>query len=251
MADCYVISHRGANKIAPQNTLPAFRKSIDFHADGFETDVHLTLDGVPVLCHNYSVDDTSNGKGLITAKTLEELKKLDFGAYFHRAYKGTKIPSLDEFLNLCKTASLKILNIEIKPPQNGDYSIVKMTIDAVKEKGLFDRLIISSFDPIVLTTCKDVEPQCKTGFLYSPKSPGFIRFFGKEIDFAKCIGANALHPFQWLVDKKLVEKAHENGMMVNPWTVNNERDITRLVKIGVDSVITDVPKDARRIISQL
>ena len=87
MAACNVISHRGSNKIAPQNTLPAFRKSIDFHADGFETDVHLTFDGVPVICHNYTIDETSNGKGLIANQTLDYLKTLDFGSYFHRAYK--------------------------------------------------------------------------------------------------------------------------------------------------------------------
>ena len=251
MAVCNVISHRGANRIAPQNTLPAFRKSIDFRADGFETDVHLTFDGVPVICHNYTVDETSDGKGLIRNKTLEDLKRLDFGAYFHRAYKGTKIPTLDEFLNLAKKANLKVLNIEIKSPQNKDYSIVEKTIQKVKEKGLFDKLLISSFDPIALTTCKDVDSDCKTGFLYSPKSPNVMRILGKETEFARCIGADALHPFLWLVDRRLVERAHENGMAVNPWTVNRENDIKRLVKLGVDGVITDVPNFARKIISEI
>ncbi len=204
MAVCNVISHRGSNKIAPQNTLPAFRKSIDFHADGFETDVHLTFDGVPVICHNYTIDETSNGKGLIA-----------------------------------------------NPPKNKDYSIVPKTINMVKAHGLFKELLISSFDPIALTICKDVDENCKTGFLYSPNSPNFFRIYGKEVDFAKCIGADALHPYLWLVDKILVDNAHKNGMTVNPWTVNKERDIKRLVELGVDGVITDVPNVAKKIIEEL
>ncbi len=251
MAVCNVISHRGSNKIAPQNTLPAFRKSIDFHADGFETDVHMTFDGVPVICHNYTINETSNGKGMIMNQTLDYLKTLDFGSYFHRAYKGTKIPTLEEFLKLCEKAKLKILNIEIKPPKNKDYSIVEKTISMVKSHGLFDKLLISSFDPLALTACKEVDDDCKTGFLYSPKSPHFFRIFGQEVEFAKCIGADALHPFLWLVDKQLVDHAHENDMTVNPWTVNNERDIKRLVGFGVDGVITDVPNIAKRVIEEI
>lgn len=251
MAVCNVISHRGANLIAPQNTLPAFGKSIDFHADGFETDVHLTFDGVPVICHNYTIDETSNGKGRISTKTLEYLKTLDFGSYFHRAYKGTRIPTLDEFLHLCERASLKILNIEIKPPKNKDYSVVSKTVEAVKAHGLFDKLLISSFDPIALTSAKYVDEKCKTGFLYSPNQPNTYRIFGREVDFAKCIGADALHPYRLLVDRQLVEKSHENGIAVNPWTVNKAREIKRLVACGVDGVITDDPKLAKKVIEEL
>ena len=69
--------------------------------------------------------------------------------------------------------------------------------------------------------------------------------------FAKCIGADALHPYQLLVDKHLVEKAHENGIAVNPWTVNKARDIKRLVACGVDGVITDDPKFAKKVIEEL
>lgn len=251
MAVCNVISHRGANKIAPQNTLPAFGKSIDFNADGFETDVHLTFDGVPVICHNYTVDETSDGKGSISTKTLEYLKTLDFGSYFHRAYKGTRIPTLEEFLNLIGRADFKILNIEIKSPRNRDYSVVAKTVEAVKAHGLFAKLLISSFDPIALTTAKDVDESCKTGFLYSPNQSNTYRILGKEVDFAKCIGADALHPYQLLVDRRLVEKAHKNGIEVNPWTVNKARDIKRLVACGVDGIITDDPKFARKVIEEL
>ena len=168
MSDCKVISHRGANKQAPQNTIPAFEKSLEIGVDGFETDVHMSADGVPVVCHNYTIDETSDGKGEISSKTLEELRCYDFGSYFHEKFKGTQIPTLDEFLTLCETADIEIMNIELKTPLSGEKGIVEKTISAVKEHGLFDKLLISSFSPELLVECKRIDPKCKTGFLYSP-----------------------------------------------------------------------------------
>ena len=217
-----ICGHRGFPEKYPQNTLPSFEAAIRIGCHRIEYDLHWTADRKIVVCHNASIDETSNGKGLIANQTLDYLKTLDFGSYFHRAYKGTKIPTLEEFLHLCEKADLKVLNIEIKPPKNKDYSVVPKTINMVKAHGLFKKLLISSFDPIALTICKDVDENCKTGFLYSPNSPNFLRIYGKEVDFAKCIGADALHPFLWLVDKQLVENAHKNGMAVNPWTTRRE-----------------------------
>ena len=69
-----IIAHRGANRYAPQNTIPAFEKAFELGADGLETDVHLTSDGVPVICHNYTIDELSNGKGTISEMTFEQSK---------------------------------------------------------------------------------------------------------------------------------------------------------------------------------
>ena len=156
MKHCNVISHRGANCFAPQNTLPAFEKSVELKVDGFETDVHLTKDGVPVLCHNYTINATSDSKGSITDYTYEELLGFDFGSYFSPAYSGTKIPTVDEFLTLAEKADLKVLNIELKSPKEArEAEIVELTIDMVKEHGLFDRLLISSFNPELLVRAKE------------------------------------------------------------------------------------------------
>lgn len=251
MAKCNVISHRGANRVAPQNTLDAFKRSIQYKADGFETDVHMTSDGIPVICHNYSVDKTSDGKGDIASRTLEQLKKLDFGSYFHHSFKGTRIPTLEEFLTLSEKANLKVLNIEIKSPRNKDYTIADKIIEAVKAHNLFDKLLISSFDPDLLVYIKDIEEKCKTGFLYSPDKPiTYKQVLGRAVDFAKSIDADALHPHQIFVTKELVESAHENGIMVNPWTVNKEKDMKKLLGFGVDGLITDVPNIAKKVIEE-
>lgn len=242
MAVCKVISHRGANLEAPQNTLPAFEKSIEIGVDGFETDIHLSADGIPVVCHNYTIDETSDGTGEVKSMTLEQLRQYDFGSWFNEKFKGTKLPTLEEFLSLCETADIEIMNIEIKPPLDRDMSIVAKTIDAVKAHGLFDKLLISSFSADVLVECKKVEPACKTGYLYSPDKMHFYSkmLFG-YVKFAKSIKADYLHPHYLSVNKRYVRRLHENGIGVNVWTVDKPEVTKRMLECGVDGIITNAP----------
>lgn len=243
MKKCNVISHRGANIYAPQNTLPAFEKSVEIGVDGLETDVHLSRDGKLVICHNYTIDETSNGKGKISDMTLGELKSYDFGSYFSPKYKDTKIPSVDEFLSFVETADISVLNIELKSPEQKGTAIVKETIKAVKEHGLFDKLIISSFDPSLLVEAKAIDKSVRTGLLYGPnkKNTYLNRLVTRPVEFAKTIGADAIHPIYIFVDEKIVRSAHEAGIMVNPWTVDSVKWIEKMINCGVDSIITNFP----------
>lgn len=251
MAKCKVISHRGANKVAPQNTIPAFEKSLEIGCDGFETDIHLTADGYPVICHNYTIDETSDGKGEVRTMTLEELRTYDFGSYFSEEFKGTKLPTLEEFLDVSSKGDIEIMNIEIKPPLDGNLEIVAKTIDAVKEKGLFDKLLISSFSSEVLVECKRIDPNCKTGFLYAPNKPHFYKtmLFG-YVNFAKKIKADYLHPHFAAVTRSYVKKLHKNGIKVNVWTVDNPKIAVKLLKYGVDGLITDLPAMANELVEK-
>ncbi len=241
MSECKIITHRGANKYAPQNTLHAFKKAVEIGTDGFETDVHITKDGEVVLCHNYTIDETSTGKGNIAEKTLAELKSYDFGSYFSKQFQGTEIPTLDEFLSFVETTDISVLNIEIKSPKENETGIVKKTIEATKEHGLFDRLLISSFDPKLLVEAKEIDKNCKTGFLYAPNHLITLTMFWRPVEFAKSIGADALHPQFLFVDKNYVKKAHDAGIMVNPWTVDDPTFIDKMLQAEVDGIITDLP----------
>ena len=252
MADVKVISHRGANRYAPQNTIEAFKKAIELKADGFETDVHLTKDGELVICHNYTIDETSDGKGNVSDMTLSQLEKFDFGSYFSPRYKGAKIPTVRELLALVKESDLETLNIEIKSPLNGETVIVDETIKLVKEFDLLDKLIISSFDPKLLTRAKEIDEKCKTGYLYSftKKITYENKMIKKYVEYAKSIGADALHPQFLFVDKEYVERAHAAGLMVNPWTVNSPAVIEKMIKYGCDNIITDYPDVTRGLIEK-
>ena len=252
MAKINVISHRGANQVAPQNTLPAFKKSFEIGCDGVETDIHLTKDGIPVLCHNFTIDETSTGKGAIKDMTYEELLQFDFGSYKGEEFKGTKIPLVEDFIKLCKENNVEVLNIELKSEVPGEAPIEfpKVTIELAKKYDMFDKLIISSFDPAILVVCKKLDPNCKTGLLYAPDKKIGRKIMFKPFKFAKEIKADAVHPFSALVTKEYVKKAHKEGIMVNPWTVNKEKEIKRMIFCGVDGIITDDPGSCNKLIEE-
>ncbi len=235
-----IIAHRGAQKVAPQNTIPAFKIAREMGAHGFENDVHFTADGYIVVHHNYSIEKTSNGEGLILEMTLEELRKYDFGSYFSDKFAGTKIPTLEEFFEVSK--GLEVINVEIKTPLDKNYKIAGAVIDMAKKYGVFDELIISSFDENVLLEAHSYDPVCKTGFLYDPKSTRFIDEVEKDpIAYAKKLHAAAIHPVFLMIDEELIKNAHANGIQVNAWTVNIEDTIDMLIDMEIDGIITDVP----------
>lgn len=247
---CKVIAHRGANTRAPQNTIPAFAKAIEEHANGFETDVHLTKDGIPVICHNYAIDDTSDGKGKIADYTYEELKKFDFGSYFSKEYAGTRIPTLDEFLDFVGPSDTEIINIELKYPTSGLHELCQKTLDAVKAHGVLERVIISSFSPKVLAEIKKIEPECKTAFLYPSSRPDVARMQFNPFITVKKIHADIIHPMALILKKSVVDKAHKLGLKVNVWTVNDRATVNKLLGMGVDGLITDCPAEIRVFVDQ-
>ena len=233
-----VLAHRGANKRAPQNTLPAFKKAVEFNADGIETDVHLSKDNELVICHNYTIDATSNGKGLIDDMLFSELRKYDFGSYFSNDFKGVTLPTLKEVLDVVK--DMPLINIEIKAPKQKN-DLVKRTIDEVHKFGISDRVIISCFDPECIRESKEIDSNIRTGLLYENTD------FGKEImDFGVTkycmqLNANAAHPEHILMTEELIKDLHEHNIKVNPWTVNEKEDIIKYTNWGCDALISDIP----------
>ncbi len=243
-----VLAHRGANKVAPQNTLPAFRKAIDFNADGLETDVHLSSDGHIVICHNYTIDETSDGMGRIDELTLAQLKGYDFGSYFSDEFKGVSLPTLTELLDLTKT--MKLINIEIKPPQK-DCDLVKKVVETIHEYGIVENSIVSCFDPECIRLVKQIDKNVKTGLLYEDDE------FGREImsfgvaKYCKQLNADAAHPHRKLITQQEVIDLHQLGIAVNPWTVNKEEEIIRFVNWGCDALISDVPDYCLKVLEEM
>jgi len=242
-----VISHRGANRLAPENTLPAFEKSLEFGVDGFENDCHMTKDGHVVVIHDETVDRTSNGTGLVCEKTLAELRELDFGCWFSPAFAGTKIPTLEEWFALC--GSLKVINVELKAAPDGSTASAAATIGMAKRMGLFGKLIISSFELEMLAACKAADPATRTCLLFSPITPITEEVVDDPVGFAKANDLYAYHPFMGMVTEDFVEECHEAGIVVNPWVVNQAHGLEALRNWGCDGVITDEPALAMKIIS--
>lgn len=246
--DFIIMSHRGANIYAPQNTLPAFRKTFELGFDSFETDVHCTKDGAAVICHDYKIDRISNGTGLISDYTLEELRAFDFGAYFGEAFKKEKIPTLDEVLTIVSEYGTNgIINIEIKPPHTGDNSIAQTVIECVRKHNLIDNLMISSFDIEILRQSAEIEPHCRTALLYPQVETAVHQMFFTPFSTAAKLKLFSVNPLHIYMTKARVAAAHRAGLRVFPWTPNTKQDIKHCIEMGVDGIITDYPQLAKEI----
>ena len=229
--------HRGASGHAPENTLPAFRMAADMGADGIELDVQETKDGVLVVCHDETVDRTSNGAGWVKDFTFEEIRKLDFSGG-NAAYEGLKIPSMEEVLDLLAPAGLTI-NIELKTGIVFYDRIEEKILQLVRNKNWEDRVIYSSFNHYSVRRIKELDPAAKAGLLYAD-GPIDMPGYGKRI------GADALHPALYnLQYPDLLEDCRRYGLAVNVWTVNSAQELLLCRDLGVNAVIANYPEKAR------
>lgn len=244
----YIVAHRGANQRAPQNTIPAFKEAIRNGADGVEFDVQMSKDGVLVICHNFTVDETSNGTGKVVDKTFEELRSLDFGSWFAEAYKGTQIPTLEETLDCVK--DMKVINVEIKKaPEAIKREVVEKTVETVKRMGLERKVVFSSFDFSMIDIIKEIDSSLNCGLLYAPKETDCYdkrlwRF--RFIEVAKGHKADAMHPFFALTKWPVLYTSicHLFGLKVNIWGIGRKYgeflDYYKTSKFDkVDMIITD------------
>ncbi|HHT69433.1 MAG TPA: glycerophosphodiester phosphodiesterase [Firmicutes bacterium] len=227
-----VMAHRGYSSKAPENTMPAFELALEAGSGGIELDVHLTKDGEVVVIHDNKVDRTTNGEGPVGSFTMAELRELDAGSWFSSEFKGTRIPTLREVLELIKDHNV-LLNVETKASL-GFEQLNDRVAPLLDEYGMWERTIISSFNHYALVHMKAIRPQARTGILYNC---GLV----DPWVYAKSIGASALHPHHMTAIPELVQAAQQNGMMVNVWTVDEADDIERVKLAKVDSIITNVP----------
>ncbi|WIV10490.1 glycerophosphodiester phosphodiesterase [Proteiniborus sp. MB09-C3] len=235
-----IIAHRGASAYAPENTMVSFMKALEMKSDGIELDAHMTKDGALVVCHDERVDRTTNGKGFIKDFTLEEIRELDAGSWFGEEFRGEKIPELREVLELIKDSNI-LLNIELKNAPILYAGIEKKTIEMIADYGMEEKVIISSFNHYSLTEVKRINSQIKTGALYMA---GLV----EPWIYAKRINADALHPlFYNLLVPELIKGCFENGIMLNPFTVDDERYISALLNLEVNGIITNYPDRAVKI----
>lgn len=235
-----IYAHRGNSSKYPENTLSAFKSAITSGADGIETDVHLTKDGVLVITHDEEISRVSTGRGMVKDMTLDELRQFDFGAFKGDAFKGELIPTLDDLLDLLEGNTV-LLNIEIKMGFILYPGLEAKLYEKIKARGFLDRTIFSSFNHYSLAMLKKMDVNVKTGALYQS---GLY----EPHNYAKTFGADALHPYYLAFDSSLLEDCHKNKIKVNLWTVNNATQARAFLGMGIDGVITDYPDE---IVSEL
>jgi len=229
------IAHRGASSAAPPNTLAAFEKAVELGADGIEFDVHLSADGVPVVIHDFTVDETTDGSGRVARMTLTQLELLDAGSSFDPAFAGEHIPTLAQVLETYGNRLL--LNIELKDLNLGDSGLERAVIAQVERHGLGDRVILSSFNPFSLRRAKKIAPHIPVGLLYAPDLPLLLR----RAWLAPLFPHEARHPEHSMVDARYMACARQRGYRVNTWTVDDPDEMRRLIALDVDGIVTNLP----------
>lgn len=229
-----IFAHRGASRVAPENTLPAFEAAIRLGADGVELDVQYSSDGRLMVIHNPTLEATTNGSGRVSAHTFEELRSLDAGSHFGPEFAGTRIPILDEVLELLKGKLL--VNIELKAMDLAS-GLGADVVAVVRAHGMADQVVISSFNPFALRRAKMAGPEIECALLLAADLPAWMRW-GLTRRYSR---ADTLHPEHTMVDASYMAKAGRLGMRVCPWTVNDEATARRLIALRVDAIITDVP----------
>lgn len=249
-----ILGHRGASSYAPDNTRVAFKLAMQMGADGVETDVHLTADGIPVIQHNYDIDRNSDGHGDVEKMTLEELRKYDFGSWKGEQFKGEKIMTLDEFLALAKELNMKFIDIELKFPEKKPSDIVEKTIELVKKHELTERVMISSFDHELLIQTQQLCPEIITGALYDEnevKMDNIKDLIAHQVEYVDSLGCDFANPhFSYLLDPDLVTNFTEKGIGVCVWTVDKPYVIHTCMERGVKAIVSNRPDIAVKAVSE-
>jgi len=235
-------AHRGASHEAPANTLAAFLLAVDLGADGIELDVHLSKDGHVVVIHDFDLAATTHGQGLVRDKTLAELKELDAGSWFDPVFAGQCIPTLQEVIDA--VGHRLLLNIELKTRGWGDGGLAARVVQIVEQNGLVDRVILSSFNPLAVWRAKRRNPQIATGLLYAEDMPLFLRRAWSRW----LLRPTALHPHCVMVNSHYVWWANRQSYRVTVWTVDDPGDMRRLMRQGVDIIITNRPDLLREVV---
>jgi glycerophosphoryl diester phosphodiesterase len=226
------IAHRGGAEFRPENTIASFQNAIKLRSDYVELDVHLSKDGYPVVIHDSTLERTTDGTGNVKDKTLDELKKLDCGSWFSEEFRGEKIPTLEEVLDLAKGRTGVV--IEIKNDKDLQDGIEDKIIKTVREKDMVKDVIIISFNKDRIKKINDLDGTIDTGLLYGGNIPDIC-------EMALATGIDYICPYWKNVNEDIIEKAHSCDLKVNIWTVNEASLMKKFTEMGVDGIITDRP----------
>lgn len=234
------IAHRGFSTKYPENTMLAFQKALEAGCNGIENDVHLTRDGQLVVIHDEDIARTTNGKGAVKDFTFEEIRKFDASAGFAGMYGFNPIPTLQEYFELVKDRDV-FTNLELKN-SNYDYpGLEQAVIDLVREYGLEEQVVLSSFNHHSILRCKRIAPEIPCGFLY-------MSWMIDGGNYAKMHGVEFLNPKFVGINEVTVEEINRAGVDIIAWTIDDEQEARRMLNLGIKYIISNCPDMIRKAI---
>jgi glycerophosphoryl diester phosphodiesterase len=234
-----VTAHRGSSAAAPENTMAAVKLAIEEGADWVEIDVQETADGEVVVFHDSDFMKVADKNLKIWEATMADLEDIDVGSWFAAEFKDERVPTLGEILDECKG---KIgVNIELKYYGDHAVQLEKRVVDIVEGHGMASDVVIMSLKVGAVEKMKVIRPDWKVGLLLSVAAGDLENvnadFFAVNASFA---------------DRAFIRAAHnaKRRRDVYVWTVNDAATMSTMIGRGVDSLITDKPALARKVLEQ-
>lgn len=228
------IAHRGAGKLAPENTLAAFRLGAEYGWRAFECDVKLSADDLPFLLHDATLERTTNRSGAAADLPWRELSTLDAGGWHSRRFAGEPPASL-QGLAAFLMANHFVLDLEIKPSPGRERhtgEVVGVWAERLWAKARPDTLFFTSFRPEALAGARATAPGIPRGLLLDSLQEGWL-------EQAQALACAAVITRHTLMDAALVARLHANGLRALVYTVNEPDEAHRLQSLGIDGIVTD------------
>lgn len=227
------IAHRGAGKLAPENTLAAFRLGAAHGYRAFECDLKLSADGVPFLLHDATLERTSSGQGTASELDWGQLSRLDAGNWHSRGFAGEPLPSLEGIAAYCIRNGFA-LNIEIKPTPGDEVRTGRVVAAEAARLWAGQTLppLLSSFRPDALQAARESAPALPRALLLDTLRDGWFA----EARVLDCV---AVVTNVKVMDAAVIAQLHGAGMRALVYTVNDAAEARRLAALGIDGLITD------------
>ncbi|WP_087025553.1 glycerophosphodiester phosphodiesterase family protein [Thaumasiovibrio subtropicus] len=227
-----IIGHRGAAGTHPENTLSAINEAIRLGLHWVEVDIQMTADKVLIVCHDFTVDRCSNGQGRVDSLTLEALRRLDFGRWFHQDFKNEPLLTLEMLLSLGKRHRLR-LNLELKTDQTDNQIFIDLVSQQLAQSTMDPaQILLSSFDHDLIEAIGQRCPQFRRGLISD-------HFNETLLNRLEQVGAFSCHLNYSHLDNVALKQLQDHGYEVWCYTVNNADDFPLLKE--VDAIFTDYP----------
>ncbi|MCQ6530305.1 glycerophosphodiester phosphodiesterase [Bacillus mycoides] len=237
------IAHRGASAYAPEHTLEAYQLGQQLKGDYIEIDLQMTKDGHLVAMHDETLNRTTNGTGFVKDHTLDEIKQLNAGSFFNKKhpnlakkeFEDTKVPILEEIIETFGHNA----NYYIETKSPDEYpGMEEKLLEIINHYQINDKVIIQSFSEESLRKIHSLNDNIPLVQLLSYKKA--VQLTDSEIEKYKtyCIGLGMNYKY---IDAAYVKKIKNYGLEVHPFTVNNEKDMKKLLSWGIDGMFTNYP----------
>lgn len=227
------IAHRGAGKLAPENTLAAFERGASYGFRMFECDVKLSADGEAFLLHDAELERTTSGRGQAGALRWDELSRLDAGLWHSAAFAGEPLLHLDRLAAWLRAGG-HLVNLEIKPTPGTERLTGEVVARRVAKlwAGEAVKPLLSSFQPLALAAARETEPSLPRALLLE-------RWLPNAVELAQGLGCVALVVQHAGLDAARIAEGHDAGLRMLTYTVNEPERAQALWAAGLDGLITD------------